>query len=250
VRGILLIFLLALTGCGTMSIPVMRHDTGETLLPWDFQIRGSMEFSRDFPFVPPLAPAAGIAQDGGVYGASLITATGVVGAFPKFNLELQTAFSASSAGWKFSGKYQFYGKPGMTEKGLAASGKFGIGTYSGQGTVALRVDSIGTIQSFDQSLSSRMFDVSVPVSYRFSPEFAVYSGLTWYHHYVSGSAAGGLISNVANDWGFNLGLKMKFNKFETDVELVFLNVPDAFTESSRFLTFIGVSFGLIALKGK
>jgi hypothetical protein len=223
----------------------MRHDTGETLEPWGFQLRGSIEFSRDFPFVPPLSVAAGVAQQGGIYGASLITAAGVIGVFPKLNLELGTAFASTSAGWKVSAKYQFYGKPGMMDKGLAASGKFGVGTYSGQGTLTYQTNTGGT-QGLEQSVANRMFDISVPVSYRFSPEFAVYSGLTLYHHYVTGSSAGGVIANVANDLGFNLGLKMRFGKFETDIELVFLNVPDAFTDGSRFLTFIGASFGLIA----
>ena len=228
-----------------MSVPVMRHETGETLDPWDFQLRGSVEFSRDFPFVPPTSLAAAVVQDGGIYGASLITAAGVVGLFPRLNAQIGTAFSSSSSGWKVSAKYQFFGATGSASKGLAAAGMFGVGSYSGQGTLAYQT-SAGT-QNLDQSLSSRMFDISVPVSFRFSPEFAVYSGVTLYHHYVSGSSAGGVIANVANDLGINLGVKMVFGKFETDVELTFLNVPDAFTPSSKFLTFFGASFGFAAI---
>lgn len=223
--------------CGTMGTPVLRHETGESLGTGHFRAMGYVESNRVYPLVAAGDPAASIAQSSGVFQAAGFGVMGEAGAMDRLDLQLGTSFSAGGGGWRVGAKYQLV-KAGP----WAVAAMFGYGAYSGSDDVEL-VTATGT-EDDTLSLTGKMWEISFPVSFRFTPAAAFYSGLAFYHAYVVGSAGTEFVSGTANDLGTNLGLRLTFGRVEGDLEAAFLRVYDPFQQSTRFVPYLGLACGI------
>ncbi len=230
--------LLAGVGCSTLSAPVLRHETGETLGPGHFRVLARMESSRIFSLVPGAFGALGIAQQASVFTGSIFGFLGSVGVFPKFDVEAQGFLLQSGGGWKVGAKYEL-----LRKNGLAVAVNAAYGASSGAGSI-LYLTTTG-LTNVTQILASNTVELSVPVSFRFTPSIALYSGLTYYHTEADGVVATTYTLSPMNDMGMNLGLRLNFGMVEGDVEAALLRFYDPFADSMRILPFFGIAGGIV-----
>jgi hypothetical protein len=225
-----------LCACTTVNAPVLRHETGETLGSKHLRVMGHFESSRLFQ---PAATAetAGIAQGNSVFEGSLLGVQVDGGVLPQLDLQLGANFTLDGGGWKAGAKYQFF-----RSARLAAAAMLGYAKSSGSGTVTYLTS--GTPVQIDQTLSTYTIDLSVPVSFRINPSIAVYSGLMLLRSGATGSLGNNVVSDISNDIGSNLGVKVTVSMFEGDVEVAYLLVHDPFTDSAHFIPYAGFSFGV------
>ena len=196
-----------------------------------------LQINRTYPLVAAADPAAATIQDAALFQGGGFGITGSAGVLPQLDLQLGTAFSAGGGGWRMGAKYQWF-KLGA----IAVSGMFGYGAYSGSGDVAFLT--AGTPETLNLAMSGHMWELGAPASFRLSPAFAVYSGLTFYHTGVHGSAGTQFVDGSANDLGWNIGIRITVGKIEGDLEAAFLRVHDPFEDSMRFIPYLGTAVGI------
>ena len=225
-------------GCATVSAPVLKQETGETLGVKKFRILAHYEMSRIFaPGLPQGGTARKRAQSNSVFQGSYLGVQADGGVLPQLDLQLGANFTASGGGWRVGAKYQFI-KSGR----FAVSGMMGYAMTSGSGTIQYLTS--GTPQEFDQTLSAHTFDFSIPSSVRATSWLVVYGGPMWMHSGASGSFGGLVVDDTFNDFGFNLGLQFSGWIFTGSIEAAELMLNDPFTASTRMVPFVGVSFGV------
>jgi hypothetical protein len=224
------------SGCTTVNAPVLRHQTGETLGQKKFRVSGHLETSRLFQ-PSSTVETAGIAQNTTIFQGSLLGVQAEAGVMPQLDLQGGANFTASGGGWKAGAKYQFF-----KNARFAASGMLGYAVSSGSGTVTYLTGA--TPVEISETLSAQTLDLSVPVSFRVGPMFAIYSGLMLLRSSVSGSLGTLVVSDVSYDLGTNLGMKITSGIFEGDLEFAFLSVNDPFALSRRMVPYAGLSFGV------
>jgi hypothetical protein len=118
----------------------------------------------------------------------------------------------------------------------------GFGRASGDGTMTYRTNT--TMAEIHQTLSAKTFDFAIPVSFRFSPALAIYSGLGYFHNIVNGVAGSDYVSAVTNDFAWNLGVKVAIDFMRFDIEAALLQVNDPFTNENRLVPVYGLSAGV------
>jgi hypothetical protein len=225
------------TACTTVSAPVLRHQTGETLGQKRFRIFGHYESSRIFqPISTP--ETVSVPQTNSIFQGSFVGVQAEGGVLPNLDLQLGTYFTSGGGGWRLGGKYQAY-RSGR----IAASAMLGYSAASGTGTVTYMTAAQPIEVS--QTLSAYTVDLSVPVSFRINPMFAFYGGPMLLRSGVSGSFGGNVVSDTSNDLGANLGLQVTSGMFVGDLELAELKVHDPFADASRFVPYLGMSFGVV-----
>lgn len=229
---------LLLTGCASMTTPVLRHETGDTLGSGAYRVRGRLETSRVFPFAPSTVAAQGVAQDNGVFTGGLVGIEGAMGILNSLDGSLGAFFGVGGSGWRLGTKYKFLGSGAFSLAGM-----IGLGKYSGSGTAKLRTGTTGE-SSVTNTLSATVIDFGVPVSYAFTKETVVYSGLHFFKSSVKGSAATEVVSGSSTDYGPNIGLRFQVSQVEVDVEIMLLKVKDPFGGTSKMIPFFGVAGGI------
>jgi hypothetical protein len=226
------------SGCGTLSTSVLRHQTGEALGPGKIKISGRVESARMTPVVPGGDPAVGTAQSNDPFQAAAFGVQGEIGALPGLDFQLATNYAKGGGGWRLGTKYQ------LKQLGpLAIAAMLGYGSYFGAGDVTYLTSS--TPETLNSTLAAQVFDIGFPVSFRFSPVIATYSGLTLYRASVKGSVGSSAVSSENTDVGLNLGLRLTIGRVEGDLEGAFVRVNDPFVSGSRFVPFFGISCGVL-----
>lgn len=226
------------SGCATVSAPVLKQATGETLGVKKFRILAHYETSRVFAPGTPQGGTATVPQSDSVFRGSYLGVQGEAGILPKLDLQLGANFTASGGGWRVGAKYQIY-KVGR----FALAGMLGYAAASGTGTLQYLTDD--TPQEFTQTLSAYTSDLSAPMSVRIMPWLVAYGGPMWLHSGASGSMAGSVVSDTFNDFGLNLGIQVTQWIFTGSIETAALLMKDPFTDSTRMVPYFGVSFGVV-----
>ena len=103
----------------------------------------------------------------------------------------------------------------------------------------------GTPENVTQTLSAYTFDLSIPASYRFAPAVALYGGPMLLRSGVSGSYGGVVGTDTYDDMGVNLGFQVTSGMFTGDLEVAELLVKDPFVDSSRWIPYVGIAFGVL-----
>ena len=227
-----------LCACSTMTTPVLRHETGETLGAKRIKVAAKYESSRIYTFVPSGSPVNGIPQEGQIFQGSLFGLQGTVGVMQKIDFQLGWFLSYHGAGWRVGGKYQI-----LRKNRLAVAGMLGYGADSSSGTVSY-FTAMQPLE-IDQTLSANTVDLSVPVSYRLTPGVAAYSGLMLFRSGITGTAGGVSVSGLTFDVGSNLGFRLNLDQYEADIEAAFLRIYDPFVDGYRIVPYVGVSVGII-----
>lgn len=235
--GALLLMLFG-SGCATVSAPVLKQATGETLGVKKFRILAHYEMSRIFAPGAPQGGTATVAQKSSVFQGSYLGVQADAGVLTKLDLQLGANFTASGGGWRTGAKYQF-----LKRGRFALAGMLGYAAASGTGTLQYLTDD--TPQEFTQTLSAYTVDMSIPVSLRVMPWLVVYGGPMWLHSGASGSFGGSVVSDTFNDFGTNLGLQITSWIFTGSIESAVLLMQDPFTDSTRMVPYVGVSFGVV-----
>jgi hypothetical protein len=233
-------FLLVLSGagCATVSAPVLKQATGESLGVKKFRILAHYEMSRIFAPGTPQGGTANVEQSNSVFQGSYLGVQAEGGVLPGLDLQLGANFTASGGGWRTGAKYQIY-KGGR----FAVASMLGYAAASGEGTLQYLTDDVP--QEYTQTLSAYTVDVSIPMSVRINPMFVVYGGPMWLHSGASGSLGGNVVEDTFNDFGANLGLQISHWIFTGSIEAAGLLMRDPFMESTRLVPYAGVSFGVI-----
>jgi hypothetical protein len=232
------LFLMTASGCSTLTAPVLRHETGENLGSGNFRVLAHFDSSRIFPVVPENSSAATTLQNGTVFTGSLFGVKGEVGVLSIVDLQAEGFAQMSGGGWRLGTKV------GIVQLGdFFVAGSLGYGAYSGSGTVTFLTPGYPT--DLAQSLSATTTDLSIPISYRISPTFTVYSGFTFYHSEAFGTAGSGGegVSYTSNDTSVNLGFRIVYGRYFGDVEAAILHLYDPFTGSMRSLPYFGAAIG-------
>jgi hypothetical protein len=225
-------------GCSTLTTPVLRHETGETLGVGHFRFSARMQSSRIFALLPPGSGAVGVAQRAEVFQGSVFGLNAAAGVFPKFDAQVAGYILQSGGGWKIGGKYEIHRRGA-----LAVGGTLAYGASSGAGSVTYL--SAGELEDVNQVLTSKTIELSIPVSFRFTSNIVIYSGLTYWHSEVSGSVKTSYMVEPANDLGVNLGLRLNIGVVEGDVEVAILRFYDPFSDGMRMLPFFGMAVGIV-----
>lgn len=226
-------------GCSTVSAPVLRNETGETLGQKRFRVFGHYESSRIFTPGEATDPiASGVNQNNSAFQGSLLGIQADGGVLPQLDAQVGAFFTSDGGGWRVGAKYQLH-RGGR----LAVAAMAGYSVMSGSGTVTYLTT--GIPENIPQTLSSSTIDLSVPVSFRFGPVIALYGGPMWLHSAISGSYDGLVGADTYNDFGANLGLQFTSGIFTGDLEAAELLVQDPFVGSSRMVPYVGISFGVL-----
>lgn len=226
------------SSCGTLSTSVLRHQTGEALGPGKIKVSGRIESARMIPVVDSADAAATTAQSTDVYQAASFGAQGEIGALPGLDFQLSTNYAKGGGGWRLGTKYE------LKRMGpIAVAVMAGYASYFGAGDVTYLTAS--TPETLSTTLAAQVFDIGFPISYRFSPGIALFSGLTYFHATVKGSVGNAAVSTSAGDLGMNLGFRITSGRVEGDLEGAMLRVSDPFTSGSKFVPFFGISCGVL-----
>lgn len=224
-------------GCSTMTSPVLRNETGETLGAGRPRLRLGFGAARNYPLVGALSPAAAVAQSG-VYQGSNLYLQGAIGIHTKADMQLGGFVSRSGGGWRIGSKVHV-GKKGPFSIAVMA----GYGAYSSGGTI----DYLTVSQPISeyQSMSTTVFDLSVPVSIRVLPTTQIYGGLMYFKSSVIGSSGDAAVGSSNNDLGANLGVRVTAGRFEIDGEFAMVSLYDSFTYGSTFVPFYGAAVSFL-----
>lgn len=226
-----------LSACSSMSTPVLRHETGETLAPGQARAGIIAEASRLYLVAPLTSGITSVAQDSAVLRGSLLGAYGSFGVPWGFELGARTYFALAGGGWRASVKRNV-----VSAGALAVATQVGYGQYVGRGTVTYAT----TASTIDvtQVLSARQIELSAPVSYKMGAQTWVYSGITYYKTNIVGAASDTGMSTSEGDIGFNLGLRMGFGTVQFDIETAMLKASSELTGQSQMLPYFGFAGGI------
>lgn len=237
--GSLIAGVMITTGCSSLSTPVLRHETGETLGTGKIKAGVNFETSRLYPLVPATASSATVEQNSSVYHGAFFGLYGAVGIHPRIDIQLRTYNAFAGGGWRLGAKINL-----LAQGRWAVATMFGYGRYSGKGTTTFQT--AGQPEDLDQTLSAYNLDLGIPISYRFTPVFALFSGITVYRSGVTGSSGDSYVEATTHDLGVNLGAKFNFGRFEADAEFALLRLYDPFLNTSwRFMPYWGISGGVL-----
>jgi len=225
-------------GCASVSMPVLRHETGETLGAGKVRAAVSLGTSRVLPVSAASFAGVGFPQSASLFRGNQIGAKGSVGVTSGLDLQLRTVFSPGGGGWSLGAKQLLVGSGPFS-----VSGMIGIGRYSGGGT--LSYETVSGSSSLATVLTATQLDLGVPVSYRLGKDTVVYSGLDYYRSSFSGSAGSAIVEDSASDIGLNLGVRQTFGRIEVDAEVMMLKLGGPFTAGVGFTPFLGVAAGII-----
>jgi hypothetical protein len=242
IAALLALGVCAASGCTTVTAPVLRHETGEALGGLGhFRAYAHIERGRLVPMIPQDSNFTGVEQETGVFTGALFGVQGAAGITPKLDLQAGTYLSQGGGGWRLGAKYQWLGT--SNGQGWAIAAMAGYGRASGEGTLIYTAPaSIET--EVQQTLAARTLDLSLPVSYRFSPTFAAYTGLTYISNSVNGLSGGTFVEASTNDFAWNLGLKVSVNFMRFDLEMALLQANDPFLDENRIIPVYGLSAGV------
>ncbi len=238
---LVLAFCAIASACTTVTTPVLRHETGEALGgAGSFKGYVHLERARLVPAIAESSPNAGVAQKDEVFVGTLFGVQGAAGIHPRMDAQAGAYLSQGGGGWRLGLKYQWKGSSNAVGWAMAAMG--GYSRASGRGTITYQTTTFEA--PLQQTLAAKTIDVSLPVSYRFSPTIAAYSGLSYFHNIVSGVSGSDYVSAVTNDFAWNLGVKVSVNFLRFDVEAALLQVHDPFTSENRIIPVYGLSAGV------
>ncbi|OFZ71378.1 MAG: hypothetical protein A3K03_00430 [Bdellovibrionales bacterium RIFOXYD1_FULL_44_7] len=248
VKAISLFMLVFGSGCASLSTPVLKHETGETLGAGKFRVRGQIETSRIHPLATvDRKSTLSAAQENGVFQGGFLSVQGAAGVHAKVDAQLGAYYTMGGGGWRVGTKYK------MLHKGNFASAVMaGYGRYSGKPsnqsykTGGSSTDSSATTEAtgsveVSQMAAASHIDVSFPVSFRLSPTVALYSGANYYRSDTSGFSELQYVEDSSNDFGTNFGVKLTFGKIEADAEMAYVMISDSLSGGSRFLPYWGAS---------
>lgn len=225
-------------GCSTLTEPALRHETGEAIGKGHYKVSAILESARMYQIPPQGSGTAGIDQGTEVFQGSYLGFRGVMGVLPKMDVQLEWVFSFHGGGWRIGTKYEL-----LRKEHLAFAVMGGYSTASASGTVTLHSATAPYADS--QTLSANTADISLPVSWRFNKYVAVFSGLNYFHSEANGSAGTEYVVLPNNDTGVNLGVRINVDRIEGDVEASTVRLYDPFTDSMRFVSFYGISVGIV-----
>jgi predicted deacylase len=228
----------ATSGCGTLSTSVLRHETGESLGPGKAKISARIESARMIPVVASSDAAAATAQSTDVFQAASFGFQGEIGALPGLDFELATNYAKGGGGWRLGSKYEL---KRLGPIAIAVMG--GYGSYFGAGDITYLTP--GQPEDVSTTLAAQVLDLGIPVSYRFTPSIAIYSGLTYFHASVKGSVGTSAVEASGGDLGVNAGFRLTSGRIEGDLEGAFLRVSDPFVNGHRFVPYFGIGCGLL-----
>lgn len=223
---------LIFTGCSTLSTPVLRHETGDTLGAGNTKVVGGYETARMYGLIPSTSAASGIAQDSGVLRSSLMHIGVRYGVLPTTDLQLNTYFKLGGAGWRLGAKRELF-KWGSLHFALI----LGYGSHVGKGTVSYSTTAASSTSTssssttggnvdVEQTLGAKQLDFGIPLSYAFSDSLTVYGGFTYYSTSVTGVADTEAVKKSFGDMGFNLGVRFPAYGLEWDIEGAMLSASD------------------------
>jgi hypothetical protein len=221
-----------------LSSPVLRHETGETLGQGKLRLRGEFETTRVYPLVPPGSTSMGVQQQDSIFSGTTIGVQIAYGLLEFLDIQGGSSYLFGGAGWRLGAKWGFV-RMGRWSVAIGS----GYGRFSGTGSLSYGLTD-GTLLDTDQTLSATRFDLSLPVSYRLSPMFALYSGVHFFSSAVDGSTGAAVVSESLFDFGANFGVKFNLDWFEGDLEIATINVDDPFLASRRWVPYYGFSGGI------
>ena len=229
--------LLGLCACATVSAPVLRHQTGETLGPKKF--RASLRAEKSRIFAPAsTTDTAEIEQEDSVFQGVILGLQAEAGILPKLDAQLGFSLTPSGGGWRVGAKYKVFQRGAF-----AGAAMLGYGASSGSGSVSYATSDAPI--EIEQTLSMRILDFSMPVSFRIDPSFAIYGGWMLLRTNVNGSFGSSVVSDISYDPGLNIGVKITHGIFEGDLEFAMIRVHDPFMDGGRNIPFFGASFGIL-----
>ena len=254
--------------CSSVTTPVLKHETGETLGQGKAKGGIRVETGRMVPIFPSTMGLAGIEQTASVFTGQIVAIQGAVGIINKLDLGVGSFMSLGGGGWRVYTKFQALGAPAMGSKSgnFSVAALAGFGRYSSSGSVTYQTSNAGKTEpttskqtsgiktavaetsqlelgpgEVQQILSASCFEFSAPVSYRLFDRVALYSGIHLYYIMVSGAANLVGLSDSVFDYGSNFGIKAYLGRFEVSAESAMINATDPFLGTSRFLPYFGVA---------
>lgn len=233
------VLLFLTSACATVSTPVLRHETGETLgAPGKLKAQIRFETSRLFPVVPPDSLAIGTEQNAGIFKSSLFGFQGTIAAHQRVDFQIAGAIFSRGGGWRIGGKYAL-----MKKGNLAVASTLGYGVYSSSGTETYLT--AGQPVDVGQTLTVSTIDIAFPVSYRLTPTIIAYGGAMFLFNSVEGAASLVAVTGKPVDFGINLGGRLSLGRFELDLEMAFLYLGDNFMDSTRIIPYFGLGAGVL-----
>ena len=230
--------------CSTVSIPVLRHETGETSGQGKLRFRGRFETSKAIVALPdPTIQAFSTEQETSRLQSLLIGIDVRWGLLDRIDLKLDVPIFMGGGGWRFAGKYQIFGSPASSAKAgnFALAAMAGYGKYGSTGGVTYTTADGET--DFSQSFSATSIDAGVPVSFRIAVTVAVYSGIHLFLITGDGLLDTSAIETSEMSFGANLGFKVDFDPMYLDLEGMLLQASDPFLDETGFNIFFGLGFG-------
>lgn len=223
-KRLFLLGTLALGGCSTMSTPVLRHETGETLGPGKSRLGAGLDSSRMYGLIPSTSPAVGQAQEVDVLRSSHLWLGGSIGLLTKTDIGLRTYFKLGGSGWRLGVKQ------GLFKFGnLSIAGALNYGSHVGKGSVSY-LSSTSQAVAVEQVLGAKQIDFGVPLSYRFGNGLVSYGGLTYFSTNVTGVADTVAVTKSVGEIGLNLGVRIPWSglgrPMEVDIEGAMLSASD------------------------
>ncbi|OFZ21555.1 MAG: hypothetical protein A2X94_05470 [Bdellovibrionales bacterium GWB1_55_8] len=234
-----IVILLAVPGCATMSTPVLRHETGESLGTGRFRASARYETTRTFAAVSDEIVSAGVAeQSTGTFRGTLLGVQVAAGIHANADVQLAGFLTPTGGGWRVGTKYTV-----KRQGPLSIAAMMGYGALSSAGSQSYLTQAQPV--EIQQTLSSTTLDFSSPVSYRFSPTLAAYSGLVLIRTAVSGSFGSMVVNTSQTDFGANLGFRLNIGRYEGDIEAAMMRVYDPFTDGYRLIPFLGLGASMV-----
>jgi hypothetical protein len=226
---------LSAAGCTTMTVPVLRHETGETLGSRKFRVSARFESSRMFSFTEGDPNIDRVAQNSDVFTGSALGLGMTAGLADRVDAQVEGFSNFGGAGWRLGTKVMLLrrGRYGVSVMG-------GYASNSGSGTV--RYLTGGFPVDLVQTLSAGTVDLGVPASVKMTDHLWFYGGLTWFRSGVNGTLGVNNVSAVVNDLGTNLGARILLGtSVEIDLETALLRFYDPFSDSGRTAPYFGLA---------
>lgn len=249
-----LILIIFLEACSTTSIPVLRHETGETLGSNAKSISIRAETSRAIPTPPTQSgDTFSSTQSSNQLSSALLGLNIKYGLLEKLDLKLDTPLLLGGGGWRFNAKYQLFGTPASSSApgNFAVSAMMSYGKFASRGDVTYSTGSSTSTTSsptsdatFTQSLSANTIEFSFPVSIKVLEGFIIYSGVYYSILKASGTIDLEDVEVSTSDLGFNLGIQNKIDSVLLNIEGMMLKAENPFSGDSNFEVYFGLSAGL------